>query len=64
MIQTPPEPRPDSPPPAASSTETPPPSKTYQSAELFQGRREVYIQHGQALYRLRITSQGRLILTK
>ena len=34
------------------------------SEELFQGRRELMIEHGGEMYRLRITSRGRLILTK
>lgn len=34
------------------------------SQSLFQGRQELLIDHGEAVYRLRITSQGKLILTK
>jgi hemin uptake protein HemP len=34
------------------------------SAELFGTRQEIEIEHGEAVYRLRITSQGKLILTK
>lgn len=34
------------------------------SAELFVGRREVQIRHAGALYRLKITRQGKLILNK
>jgi hemin uptake protein HemP len=34
------------------------------SEEVFQGRREILIEHGGEMYRLRITSRGRLILTK
>jgi hemin uptake protein HemP len=34
------------------------------SAELFKGASEVLIQHADALYRLKITSQGKLILNK
>jgi hemin uptake protein HemP len=34
------------------------------SEHLFRGGDEVEIVHGQALYRLRITSLGKLILTK
>jgi hemin uptake protein HemP len=37
---------------------------TYSTQEIFQGRREVWIEHGSEMYRLRITSKGRLILTK
>lgn len=32
--------------------------------DLFQGQREVWIQLGDQLYRLRITAAGKLILTK
>jgi hemin uptake protein HemP len=34
------------------------------SAEIFKGLREVVIEHNGAEYRLRITSSGKLILTK
>ena len=34
------------------------------SRSLFQGRREIVIQHDGADYRLRLTSNGKLILTK
>ena len=34
------------------------------SAELFAGAEEIEIQHGEAVYRMRITSLGKLILTK
>lgn len=34
------------------------------SRTLFAGQREVVIEHEGALYRLRLTSQGKLILTK
>jgi hemin uptake protein HemP len=37
---------------------------TYTSAELLQGRREVWIEHGGEMYRLRVTAQGKLYLTK
>jgi hemin uptake protein HemP len=46
---------------------TPPASdqpRLIQAEELFAGRREVWIQHGDQRYRLRITSAGKLILTK
>lgn len=36
----------------------------YKSSDLLKDRREIFIEHGRDLYRLRITSQGRLILTK
>lgn len=32
--------------------------------ELFQGRQEIAIEHAGAIYRLRITRQGKLILNK
>lgn len=34
------------------------------TAQLMKGKREVIIQHGSEEYRLRITSTGKLILTK
>lgn len=34
------------------------------SEDLLQGRREVWIEHGDALYRLRVTANGKLYLTK
>lgn len=37
---------------------------TYGSRELFNGSREVAIEHGGSLYRLKITRQGKLILNK
>ena len=36
----------------------------YQSEELFQDRREVWIQHEGEMYRLRVTARGKLYLTK
>lgn len=36
----------------------------YRSSDLLKDRREIFIEHNRDLYRLRITSQGRLILTK
>jgi hemin uptake protein HemP len=38
--------------------------KRINSTELFGGAREVLIEHSGVLYRLRHTSQGKLILTK
>ena len=35
-----------------------------QADELFAGQREIWIQHGDQHYRLRITAAGKLILTK
>ena len=40
------------------------PAKTVPSAHLFDGSREIAIAHEGAIYRLRITRQGKLILTK
>lgn len=34
------------------------------SEALLQGRREIWIEHGDEMYRLRITSSGKLYLTK
>ena len=36
----------------------------WRSEELFRDQREVLIRHGEELYRLRITRQGKLILNK
>jgi hemin uptake protein HemP len=38
--------------------------RTLDSATLFAGRTEIVIDHGGALYRLKITRQGKLILNK
>ena len=46
-----------SPPPAVG----PPPLR---SADLFAGTREVLIQHGEDTYRLKLTGNNKLILTK
>lgn len=35
-----------------------------QAKELFQGRREVWIEQGEEMYRLRLTPSGKLYLTK
>jgi hemin uptake protein HemP len=42
----------------------PPPRRQIRSAELFNGGREVLIEHAGELYSLRQTSKGKLILTK
>lgn len=34
------------------------------SEDLFQSNREVWIEHGELMYRLRLTASGKLILTK
>jgi hemin uptake protein HemP len=36
----------------------------YNSDELLQGCREAWIEHGQQMYRLRLTQAGKLYLTK
>ncbi|WP_439536624.1 hemin uptake protein HemP [Methyloversatilis sp.] len=46
--------------PAASSN----PSPTLDSAQLLGGRKQVAINHGGELYSLRLTRNGKLILTK
>lgn len=38
--------------------------RTFTSAQLFDGQTEIQILHDQAIYRLRITRQGKLILNK
>lgn len=38
--------------------------KVISSESLFDGARELVIRHGQEEYRLRLTNQGKLILTK
>ncbi len=35
-----------------------------ESSSLFRGRREVWIRHGVEMYRLRLTSSGKLYLSK
>jgi len=40
------------------------PPRILQAEDLFAGRREIWIQHGDQRYRLRITAAGKLILTK
>lgn len=51
------------------AAEGPPPAAeqgplVYSSAELFRGRREVWIEHGADMYRLRLTAANKLYLTK
>lgn len=36
----------------------------YRTEDLFHDRREIWFEHGQEQYRLRITAAGKLILTK
>lgn len=38
--------------------------KRWSSGELFEGHRELVIVHANIEYRLRLTSQGKLVLTK
>jgi hemin uptake protein HemP len=40
------------------------PMKRWTSRELFAGQRELVIEHANSEYRLRLTSQGKLVLTK
>lgn len=47
--------------PARSEADHPHVVRSY---ELFQGRRELWIEHAGEMYRLRVTSKGRLYLTK
>jgi hemin uptake protein HemP len=42
----------------------PAPPVIYSSEELLKGRREVWIEHGDQMYRLRVTSANKLYLTK
>lgn len=42
----------------------PPSHVTVESSELFRGHREILIQHGDEIYRLRITRNEKLILHK
>jgi hemin uptake protein HemP len=57
---------PATPPPALPEPEGHPSGRPARasSAELLRGAREIEILHGDALYRLRVTAQGKLILTK
>lgn len=48
--------------PARGASETG--ARTLTSAEIFEGATEVQILHEQAVYRLKITRQGKLILNK
>ena len=43
---------------------TPTPEPDFSSQALLQGRREILIRHGDSVYRLRHTSNDKLILTK
>jgi hemin uptake protein HemP len=48
----------------ASSSAVPSRRNRLRTESLFAGANEIEIQHGEAIYRLRITSLGKLILTK
>ena len=68
MTEPTPRPTPTSPP---ASGATPPPVRRrsmpparWTSAAIFNGAPEIEIEHEGAIYRLRITSLGKLILTK
>jgi len=52
------------PPPTVSSALEAPALRCLESAELFNAGHEVAIRHGNEIYRLRRTRQGKLILTK
>lgn len=60
------EPTPDrtSPEPPQPGVHVPPSLKLYRSEELFAGARIVCIEHAGAIYKLQITSRGKLILQK
>jgi hemin uptake protein HemP len=53
---------PDQPSPAASAPGEP--ARLLKSEDLLQGAREVWIEHGNERYRLRLTASGKLYLTK
>ena len=50
--------------PPASTSDPAAPRKRVSSADLLAGAREIFIDHSGETYRLRHTSQGKLILTK
>lgn len=76
MVGRPLQPESSAPPPAldsaqrspALSSASPKPAaragRRWRSAELFGREQEIEIEHGQVVYRLRLTSLGKLILTK
>ena len=49
---------------ADTAGERNPAPRIIRSEEIFQGRTEVWIEHGADMYRLRVTAAGRLYLTK
>ena len=52
--------------PARDSREQEAPTRVriVNSADLLEGRRELWIEHGDDMYRLRLTASGKLYLTK
>lgn len=48
----------------ARGAQRPPSTRIIDSETLFRGTREVWIRHGEAMYRLRVTSANRLYLSK
>jgi hemin uptake protein HemP len=40
------------------------PLRTFDSADLFRGAREIHIRHDEKVYRLQVTRNGKLILIK
>lgn len=50
-------------PPARPAADSPPGLPRYRSTDLFRGGREIVIDHHERVYRLRVTAQGKLILT-
>lgn len=51
-------------PPDRSDSNQSPARAVVRSEDLLQGQREVAIQHGEEIYRLRVTKTGKLILNK
>jgi len=51
-------------PPSTGASPSPPGSRRWRSADLFGPTHEIEIEHGESVYRLRLTSLGKLILTK
>lgn len=59
----------DEPPQSSLSSRDPHPEgerrpQIVDSGDLLQGRRELWIEHGEEMYRLRLTRAGKLYLTK
>ncbi|MFY9512795.1 MAG: hemin uptake protein HemP [Rubrivivax sp.] len=62
--QRPPQPVPGSQPSGPAAAPQAVPCRRLDSRELLAGSRELEIEHAGAIYRLRLTSLGKLILTK